>query len=114
MGLRNCTADGPSFGRRQSAGHFISKFSDCIILVALNHFICIRVASAVEDAVFEVIAATQEQPDQAQEERRENSAQGPSDPSSEQQPEGKPRCITIISNYATLYIYISISCALKS
>ena len=56
--------------------------------------------------MFEVIAATQEQPDQAQEERRENPAQGPSDPSSEQQPEGKPRCITPISNYAILNIYI--------
>ena len=64
--------------------------------------------------MFEVIAAPQEQPDQAQEERRENPAQGPSDPSSEQQSQGKPRCITIISNYAPLYIYIYISCALKS
>ena len=34
-------------------------YSDCIVLVALNHFICIRVASAVEDAVFDVIAALQ-------------------------------------------------------
>jgi len=67
-------------------------YSDCLVLVELNHFICIRVASAVEDAVFEVIAAPQEQPDQAQEERRENPAQGPSDPSSEQQPQGKPVC----------------------
>ena len=92
LGLRNCTADGPLFGRRQSAGHFISKFSDCIVYVALNHFICIRVASAAEGAVFEVIAAPQEQPEQAQEDRRENPAQGPSDPSFEQQPEVKPRC----------------------
>ena len=55
---------------------------------------CIRVASAVKDVVYEVIAASQEQPDQAQveKEKRENPAQGPSDPSSEQQPEGKPRC----------------------
>ena len=60
---------------------------------------CIRVASAVEDVAYEVIEASQEQPDQAQEEKekRENPAQGPSDPSSEQQPEGKPRCITFIS-----------------
>ena len=50
-------------------------YSDYIVRVALNHFICIRVASAVEDVVFEVIAAPQEQPDQAQEERRENPAQ---------------------------------------
>ena len=70
--------------------HF--EYSDCIVLVALNHFICIRVASAVEDVVFEVIAAPQEQPEEAQEERHENPAQGPPDPSSEQQPEGKPRC----------------------
>ena len=39
--------------------------------------------------MYEVIAAPQEQPEQAQEERRENPAQGPSDLSSEQQPEGK-------------------------
>ena len=56
--------------------------------------------------MFEVIAAPQEQPDQVQEERRENPAQGPSDPSSEQQPEGKPRYMNPISNYATLIIYI--------
>ena len=42
---------------------------------------CIRVASAAEGAVFEVIAAPQEQPTQAQEERCEHPAQGPSDPS---------------------------------
>ena len=63
---------------------------------------CIRVASAVENAVYEVIAAPQEQPEQAQKERREKPAQGPSDPSSEQQPEGKPWYINLISNYATL------------
>ena len=56
--------------------------------------------------MYEVIAAPQEQPEQAQDERRENPAQGPSDPSSEQQPEGKPRCMTPISNYATIYIYL--------
>lgn len=49
-------------------------------------------ASAAEGAIFEVITAPQEQPDQAHEERRENPAQGPSDPSSEQQPQGKARC----------------------
>ena len=42
--------------------------------------------------MFEVIAAPQEQPAQAQEERCENPAQGPSNSSSEQQTEGKPRC----------------------
>ena len=88
-------------------------YSDYIVWVTLNHFICIRVASAAEGAVYEVIAAPQEQPEQAQEERRENPAQGPSDPNSEQQPQGKPRCITSISNYATLIIDICISCALE-
>ena len=42
--------------------------------------------------MYEVVAAQKEQPDQAQEERHEYPAQGPSDPSSEQQPQGKPRC----------------------
>ena len=63
--------------------------------------------------MYEVIAVPQEQPDQAQEERRVNPAQGPSDSSSKQQPEGKPRRITPISNYATLIIDICISCALE-
>ena len=53
-----------------------------------------HVETAAEGVVYEVIAAPQEQPDQAQEERREHPAQGPSDPSSEQQPEGKPLCIS--------------------
>ena len=43
--------------------------------------ICMRVASAAEGTVFEVIAAPQEQPEQALEEMRENPAQGPSNPS---------------------------------
>ena len=111
MGLRNCTADGPPFGRGQSAGHFISKFSDCIVCVALNHFICVHVETATEEVVYEVIAAPQEQPDHAQEERRENPAQGPSDPSSEQQPEGKPRCMPYYFKFMTP-IYIFITCAL--
>ena len=106
MGLWNCTADGPPFGRGQSARHFFLLHSDCLVWVALNHLICIRVASVVEDTVYEVIATPQEQPEQAQEERRENPAQGPSDPSSEQQSQGKPRCITPISNYAILIINI--------
>ena len=71
---------------------FYFGYSDYVVWIALNHFICIRVASAAEGAVFEVIVAPQEQPEQAQEERRENPSQGPSDPSFEQQPEGKPRC----------------------
>ena len=53
-----------------------------------------HVASAAEGAVFEVIAAPQEQPTQAQEERCEHPAQGPVDPSVEQQAQGKPRSTT--------------------
>ena len=57
--------------------------------------ICIRVAAAAEEVVFEVVAEPQEPLEQAlQDERRENQAQGPVDPSAEHQPEGKPRCIT--------------------
>ena len=43
--------------------------------------------------MYEVIAEPQEQQGQVeQEERREHPAQGPAEPSVEQQPEGKPRC----------------------
>ena len=51
---------------------------------------CIRVASAVEDVVYEVIAAPQEQPNQAQEEKREHPTQGPSDPSLSSSPKASP------------------------
>ena len=56
------------------------------------YIICMHVETANEGVVYEVIVAQQEQPEPAQEDGRENPAQGPSDPSSEQQPEGKPRC----------------------
>ena len=69
--------------------------------------------TAAEGTVFEVIAALQEQPAQAQEERCENPAQGPSDPSSEQQPEGKPRCTSYYFKFM-IPIYVSITCALSS
>ena len=59
----------------------------------------------MEDVVFEVIAAPQEQPEQAQEERRENPAQDTPDPSSAQQPEGKPRCMSYYFKLClTIYI----------
>ena len=61
--------------------------------------------------MYEVIAAPQEQPDQAQEERRENPTQGPSDSISEQQPEGKPRCMPYYFKFMTP-IHVSITCAL--
>ena len=44
--------------------------------------------------MYEVVAAPKEQSDQAEEERHENPAQGLSDSSSEQQHEGKPRCMS--------------------
>ena len=76
---------------------------------------CIRVAAAAEEVVYEVVAEPQAPQEQAQQqETHEHPAQGPVEPSSEQQQsKGKPRCITPISNYATLIIDICISCALE-
>ena len=52
---------------------------------AFSHVICIRVETAPEETVYEVIADPQEPPEQAQqEERRENPAQGPVHPSTQQ------------------------------
>ena len=49
-----------------------------------------RVAAAAEEVVYEVVAEPQEPQGQApQQEAREESAQGPAHPSSEQQLEGK-------------------------
>ena len=64
-----------------------------------SHVICIctRVAAAVEEVVYEVVAAPQElqgHAPQQEQEIRENPAQGLVHPGTEQQPEGKPRCIT--------------------
>ena len=54
-----------------------------------------RVASAAEGAVYEVVAEPQEPRGQApQEEIRGESAQGPTHPSVEQQTQGKPRCMS--------------------
>ena len=60
-----------------------------------SHVICIctRVATAVEEVVYEVVAEPPEPLEQAQpEERREAPAQGQVHPSSEQQTQGKPLC----------------------
>ena len=66
---------------------------------------CICVATAAEEVVYELVAEPQEPPEQArQEERSENPAQGPVHPSSKQQPEGKPRCITPNLNYSMYLI----------
>ena len=61
------------------------------------HFyvICIRVVAAAEEVVYEVVAEPQEPRGQApQEEIRDESAQGPTHPSVEQQTQGKPRCMS--------------------
>ena len=59
-----------------------------------SYVICICVDAAAEGIVYEVVAEPQEPQGQApqQEERRENQAQGPVDPGTEQQSQGKPRC----------------------
>ena len=62
---------------------------------AFSHVICIciRVAAAAEKIVYEVVAEPQEQQGQAlQQEDREEPAQGPIHPSTEQQTQDKPRC----------------------
>ena len=64
---------------------------------AFSHIICIctRVATAAEEIVYEVVAEPQEPQGQApQQEVRGESAQGPSHPSTEQQTQGKPRCMS--------------------
>ena len=55
--------------------------------------ICTRVAAAAEEVVYEVVAEPPEPLEQAQqEEKRENQGQGPVDPSTDLQTQGKPRC----------------------
>ena len=56
---------------------------------------CIRVAAAADEVVYEVVAEPPEPLEQAQqEERRETPAQGPTHPSTEQQTQDKPRCMS--------------------
>ena len=56
---------------------------------------CIRVDAAAEGVVYEVVAEPQEPQGQApQQAVREEAAQGPADPSTEQQTQGKPRCMS--------------------
>ena len=58
---------------------------------------CIRVAAAAEEVVYEVVAEPHEPQGQApQQEAREESAQGPVD--LEQQSQGKPRCMSYYFN----------------
>ena len=69
---------------------------------------CIRVAAAAAEVVYEVVAEPQEPQGQApqQEERRENQAQGPIDPGTEQQSQGKPRCMSYYFKFRHLYMYL--------
>ena len=76
--------------RVYSLGLFQSYKSYCMH----SHVICIRVDTATERAVYEVIAGPQEQRGQVQQENCEHPAQGPAEPSVEQQPEGKLQCIS--------------------
>ena len=57
--------------------------------------ICIRVAAAAKEVTYTVVAEPQKPQGQApRQEGREESAQGPADPSTEQQSQDKPRCTT--------------------
>ena len=57
--------------------------------------------------MYEVIAEPQEQPEQAKQEVHKDSAQGPVDRSSEQQPEGKPRCMPYYFKFMTpIYVFL--------
>jgi len=83
---------------------------------AFSHIICIciRVAAAAEEVIYEVVAEPPEPLEQAQqEERRENQAQGPVDPGVEQQTQGKPGACPIILTYDPLYIYLVIIYVLR-
>jgi len=71
-----------------------------------SHTICIRVDVAAEGVVYEVIAEPPEHPEQAQQEAHEHPAQGQVELSVEQQPEGKPRRITLILIMQHIYIYL--------
>ena len=71
---------------------------------------CTRVAAAAEEVVYEVVVEPPEPLEQAQqEERREAPAQGQVHPSSEQQTQGKPRCMSYILNY-DIYICFHYLC----
>ena len=59
--------------------------------------------------MFEVIAPPQEQPEQAQEERRENPAQGPPNPSTEQQTQGKAQCTSYYFKLRHLFMFLIIA-----
>ena len=68
---------------------------------------CIHVETVAEEVVYEVIAESQEQTEQAPQEFRDDPAQGPVDTSTEQQPASKPQSITYYFNlWNVIYIYL--------
>ena len=74
---------------------------------ALTHIICIRIATAAEEVVYKVVAEPQEPQGQApQQEAREESAQGPTHPSTEQQTQGKLRCMSYYFKLMNHYMYL--------
>ena len=68
--------------------------SCCCISYLHTHVIWIHVETATGEVVCDAIAEPQAPAEHVQEASQENSAQGPADPSEEQQPEGKSRSIT--------------------
>jgi len=74
-----------------------------------SHIICIRVAAATEGVVYEVVVEPQEPLEQAQQQEvREELAQGPTNPSVEQQTQGKPRCTSYYFKLCHLYMSLII------
>ena len=73
---------------------------------AFSHVICIciRVATATEEVIYEVVVEPQGQA--PQQEDRGEPAQGPIHPSTKQQTQGKPRCTSYYLKLWHLYIYI--------
>ena len=74
---------------------------------------CIRVAAAAEEVLYEVVVEPQAPLEQVQQqETHEHPVPGPVEPSPEQQrPEGKPRCTSYYLKLRHLYIFIT--CALR-
>ena len=62
-----------------------------------------HIESVAEEVVYEVVAEPHVPLEQAQQEVRENPAQGPVHPSTEQQSEDKPWCITPNLNLCNVF-----------
>ena len=70
--------------------------------------ICIRVAAVAEEIVYEVVVEPQGPQGQAlPQEVHKDSTQDPAEPSVEQQPEGKPRCMPYNFKFMTpIYVFL--------